>query len=77
MDELMGTIKLFAGNFVPRGYLECNGAELPVVQYQALFAIVGNAFGGDGRKGTFALPKLSAPAGRYIICVEGIFPVRD
>jgi microcystin-dependent protein len=57
MDELMGTIKLFAGNFAPKGYLYCAGQLLPISQYQALFSLLGTTYGGDGRT-TFALPDL-------------------
>lgn len=57
MDEYMGVIKLFAGNFVPQNYLMCNGNLLSISQYTALFAILGTTYGGDGRT-TFALPDL-------------------
>lgn len=58
MEELMGSIKLFAGNFAPRGYLYCQGQLLPIDQYTALFSILGTTYGGDGMR-TFALPDLS------------------
>ncbi|MDN3688649.1 phage tail protein [Cyclobacterium jeungdonense] len=57
MEELMGTIKMFAGNFAPRGYALCNGQILAISQNQALFSILGTTYGGDGRT-TFALPDL-------------------
>ncbi|MDN4013811.1 tail fiber protein [Chryseobacterium gambrini] len=57
-EELIGTIKLFAGNFAPRGYMLCNGAILNISQNQALFSILGSVYGGDG-KTTFALPNLN------------------
>ncbi|MCF2218723.1 tail fiber protein [Chryseobacterium sp. PS-8] len=57
MEELMGTIKLFAGNFAPHGYAFCHGQLLPINQNQALFSILGTTYGGDG-KTTFALPDL-------------------
>ncbi|WP_374458744.1 phage tail protein [Chryseobacterium taeanense] len=57
-EELIGTIKLFAGNFAPKGYMLCNGALLSVNQNQALFSILGTTYGGDG-KTTFALPNLN------------------
>ncbi|WBX95870.1 phage tail protein [Chryseobacterium gambrini] len=60
-EELIGTIKLFAGNFAPRGYMFCNGALLNINQNQALFAILGTTYGGDGRT-TFALPNLNGRA---------------
>ncbi|WP_294284235.1 tail fiber protein [uncultured Chryseobacterium sp.] len=60
-EELMGVIKMFAGNFAPRGYMFCNGALLNISQNQALFSIIGNIYGGDGRT-TFALPNLNGRA---------------
>lgn len=62
-DELMGVIKVFAGNFPPRGYMFCNGALLSISQNTALFSILGTTYGGDGIS-TFALPNLN---GRFPI----------
>ena len=64
MEEYIGIIKIFAGNFAPRGYLFCQGQILPITSYQALYSILGNVYGGDGRT-TFALPDLRnrVPAG--------------
>lgn len=53
----MGTIKLFAGNFAPRGFYTCEGQILSISQNTALFSIIGNNYGGDG-KTTFQLPDL-------------------
>lgn len=77
MDEIIGTIKLYAGNFAPRGYMECNGQTLPVAQYQALYSILGITYGGNYNT-EFLLPKLQSPivGMRYIICVEGMYPER-
>ncbi len=78
MEELIGVIKLFSGNFAPQGFMECNGQLLPVNQYQALYSILGNTYGGDIRAMTFGLPKLTPPDEKmkYVICVEGIYPNR-
>ncbi|MCP9769319.1 phage tail protein, partial [Lacihabitans sp. LS3-19] len=57
MDPLIAEIKLFGGNFAPRGWAYCDGALLPISQYSALFSILGTMYGGDGRT-TFALPDL-------------------
>jgi microcystin-dependent protein len=57
MDEIMGTIKLFAGNFAPSGFFTCEGQILAISQYQALFSILGTTYGGDGVS-TFKLPDL-------------------
>lgn len=65
MEEILGTIKLFAGNFAPRGYLLCNGALLSISNNTALFSLLGTYYGGDGIS-TFALPNLN---GRYPIGV--------
>lgn len=55
---------LFAGNFAPVNYLPCDGRLLQIQQYQALYSIIGIAYGGDGRN-NFNLPDLRAkvPAG--------------
>ena len=57
MDEYIGMIKIFAGNFAPRGWALCNGQLLPVNQYQAVFAILGVTYGGNGTT-NFAVPNL-------------------
>lgn len=57
MEELIGIIKLFAGNFAPHGWLICDGRLLNITQNAALFSIIGTTYGGDGRT-TFALPDL-------------------
>jgi microcystin-dependent protein len=57
MEELMGTIKMFAGNFAPQGWMLCHGQELSIAQYSALFSLLGTIYGGDG-KINFALPDL-------------------
>lgn len=58
MDEYIGIIKMFAGNFAPKGFMLCNGALLSIAQNQALFAILGTTYGGDGVT-SFALPNLN------------------
>lgn len=57
MDEFIGVVKMFAGNFAPRGWAFCQGQLLPIAQYNALFSILGTTYGGDGRT-TFGLPNL-------------------
>ena len=53
----MGEVKMFAGNFAPRGWAICNGQLLAISSNQALFSILGTTYGGDGRT-TFGLPDL-------------------
>jgi microcystin-dependent protein len=57
MDPYLGEIRMFAGNFAPRGWAFCNGSLMPISQNTALFSILGTQFGGDGRT-NFALPDL-------------------
>jgi microcystin-dependent protein len=53
----LGEVIPFAGNFAPSGWALANGQLLPINQNQALFALLGTTYGGDGRT-TFALPDL-------------------
>lgn len=56
-DPFYGEIRPFAFNFAPANWAFCAGQLLPVAQNTALFSIIGNRFGGDGRT-TFSLPNL-------------------
>ena len=59
MDPFLGEIRLFSMNYNPQGWALCNGQFLPINQNQALFALLGTNFGGNGQT-TFALPDLRA-----------------
>jgi len=56
-DPFLGEIRMFAGNFAPLGWSFCNGALLSIAENNALFALLGTTYGGDGQS-TFALPDL-------------------
>jgi microcystin-dependent protein len=56
-DPYIGEIRMSGFNFAPQGWALCNGQILPISQNQALFAILGTTYGGDGQS-TFALPNL-------------------
>ena len=56
-DPFLGEIRMFGGNFAPRGWAKCDGQLLAVSQNDALFALLGTMYGGDGRT-TFGLPDL-------------------
>ncbi len=60
-EPFVAEIRIFAGNFAPRGWAFCNGQLLPVSQNTALFSLIGTTYGGDGRT-TTALPNLQARA---------------
>jgi microcystin-dependent protein len=57
MEPYIGEIRLVPFNFAPKGWALCAGQMLPINQNQALFALLGTTYGGDGRT-TFALPDL-------------------
>ena len=56
-DPYIGEIRLFAGTFAPAGWAFCDGTRLAISEYDALFALIGTTYGGDGQQ-TFALPDL-------------------
>lgn len=56
-DPFVGEIRMFAGNFSPRGWAFCDGTLLAISQNDALFSLIGTTYGGDGRT-TMALPNL-------------------
>ena len=53
----LAEIKIISWNFAPQGWAFCNGQSLPINQNQALFALLGTTYGGNGTT-TFALPDL-------------------
>jgi microcystin-dependent protein len=57
MEVFMGTIQPFAFNFAPNGWALCNGQTLSIAQYNALFALLGTYYGGNGTT-NFQLPNL-------------------
>lgn len=60
-EPFIAEIRIFAGNFAPRGWAFCNGQLLPISQNTALFSLIGTTYGGDG-KSTTALPNLQGRA---------------
>lgn len=55
----LSEIRLFTFAFPPKGWALCDGQFLPIAQNQALFALLGTTYGGNGQT-TFALPDLRA-----------------
>ena len=60
-EPFIAEIKIFAGNFAPRGWAFCDSQLLQIAQNTALFSLVGTTYGGDGRT-TFGLPDLRGRA---------------
>lgn len=56
-SPFVAEIKMFGGNFAPRGYSFCNGQLIPIAQNTALFSLIGTFYGGNGQT-TFALPNM-------------------
>lgn len=59
------------------GMIRADGRLLPVDEYQALYEIYGNRFGGTAGY-TFTVPKMSSPPGTsWYVCTQGIYPERE
>ena len=56
-EPFLAEIRIFAGNFAPRGWAFCDGQLLPIAENTGLFSLIGTTYGGDGRT-TTALPNL-------------------
>ncbi len=69
-EPFLGEVRIVGFNFAPKGWAFCNGQLLPINQNQALFALLGTTYGGDGRV-NFALPNLQ---GRMPIHFNGNHP---
>ena len=80
MDPFFGTISLLAIGYAPPGWLLCDGRTIQISSNQAMFALLGTKFGGDG-KSTFGIPDLRgkepAPNMAYYIAMIGTWPERD
>ena len=75
----IGEIRMFAGslNFLPSGWMLCNGASLQIAQYSVLFAVIGNYFGGNSV--TFNLPDLRdrTPLGTGTSAFGDTYPIGE
>ena len=56
-EPFLGEIRLLAFDFAPRNWTTCDGQTLSIVQNQALFALLGTTYGGNGTS-NFNLPDL-------------------
>lgn len=60
-EPFLGEVKFLSFAWPPKGWVPCDGRLLPIADNQALFSLLGNRFGGDG-KATFAVPDLRGRA---------------
>jgi len=58
-EPFLSEIRIMSFGFPPKGWALCNGQLLPINQNQALFALLGTTYGGDGRV-NFGLPNLQS-----------------
>ena len=79
--NVIGEIKLFAGDFTPPDFVDCDGKPYPIVLYKELFCVLGFSYTNTGSSGAegikyFNVPNLNglAPGTKYVICVNGYFP---
>jgi len=63
-EPFVAEVRIFAGNFAPRGWAFCDGRLLPISQNTALFSLIGTTYGGDGRT-TTGLPNLQGRAAMH------------
>ncbi len=56
-EPFLSEIRLVSFAYAPKGWAFCAGQLLPISQNQALFALIGTYYGGNGVQ-TFALPNL-------------------
>lgn len=57
MESYVGEIRIFAGNYTPEGWHDCDGSLLSIQGYPQLALLLGTTYGGDGAT-TFALPDM-------------------
>lgn len=56
-SPFLGQLAYVAFNFAPQGWAKCDGGQLAISQNQALYALLGVTYGGNGQT-TFALPDM-------------------
>ena len=74
MEPFIGQIMAVGFNFAPRGWALCHGQLLNISDHQALYALIGTYFGGDGRV-TFALPDLRGRVAVGMGLSPGLSPI--
>lgn len=60
-NPFLAEVRIFTGNFAPKGWAQCDGQLMPISQNTALFSLLGTTYGGNGTS-NFALPNLQGCA---------------
>src|SRR6056300_1315035 len=85
MEGYIGEIKLFPKDWIPNGWMVCDGREVKFKDYNILSVICGVEWPEGYRNGedvdpelTFNLPNVVPPSEdvHYIICYQGLFPAK-
>lgn len=61
-SSFIGEIRAFPYDFAPQGWLECDGSQYLIRDFQALFAVIANTYGGSYVNNTFKVPDLRGTA---------------
>jgi microcystin-dependent protein len=74
----ISSVTLFGTTNLPGNFMPADGRLLPINQFQVLYSLYSNNFGGDGIQ-TFALPKVPppVPGTAYGVCSQGFYPQRS
>jgi microcystin-dependent protein len=81
-EPFIGQVMTVGFNFCPKGWAKMNGQLMPIAQNQALFSLLGIAYGGDGQS-TFALPTgkpvFTATGAPLLQCMalQGVYPAQN
>ena len=78
-DPYLGEIRMLVCNHAPTDFIPCDGRTLRLIQHTALYSLLGDRFGGDGRN-SFAIPNIAplSDVGPYFyIAYRGQFPMRE
>jgi microcystin-dependent protein len=70
-EPYIAQVFVFPFGFAPKGWAMCNGQTMSIAQNQALFALLGTTYGGNGTT-TFGLPNLQ---GRSTMAVANGYPL--
>jgi len=71
VQPYLGQISMVGFNFAPVGWALCNGQLMNVTQNNALFALLGTTYGGNGTS-TFGLPNLQSRAPVHVGVGQGL-----
>lgn len=73
-DPFVGEIRAFGFTYPPQDWVLCNGQLLNVQQYQVLYTVIGNTYGGT-QNVSFAVPNLMTRAPAGVGAGPGLTPV--